>query len=83
MNGGQKMFAYYINLSQFNTVKDFVSVAQGKACTVALESNCGKWKVDGKSIMGIFSLDLSKPVKLTVEDNDYAAFDRFRILSVV
>ena len=77
------MFAYYVDLSQFNTVKDFVRVAEGKACTVALESNCGKWKVNGKSIMGIFSLDLSKPVKLIVEDEDYAAFDRFRILSVV
>ena len=77
------MFAYYVDLSKFNTAKDFVRVAEGKACIVALESNCGKWKVDGKSIMGIFSLDLSKPVKLIVEDNDYAAFDRFRILSVV
>ena len=77
------MFAYYVDLSQFNSVKDFVRVAESKACIVALESNCGKWKVNGKSIMGIYSLDLSKPIKLTVEDNDYAAFDRFRILSEV
>ena len=66
------MFAYYVDLSQFNTVKDFVRIAEGKACTVALESNCGKWKVNGKNIMGIFSLDLSKPVKLTVEANDFS-----------
>lgn len=77
------MFAYYVNLNEFNSAKDFVKVAQGKLCTVALESNDGKWKVNGKDIMGIFSLDLSKPVKLIVEDEDYAAFDRFRILSVV
>ena len=77
------MFAYYVDLSQFNTVKDFVRIARRKACTIMLESNCGKWIVNGKSIMGILSLDLSKPVKLTTEDNDYAAFDRFRILSVV
>jgi hypothetical protein len=79
----KKMFAYYVDLSQFNTVKDFVRIARRKACTIMLESNCGKWRVNGKSIMGILSLDLSKPVKLTTEDNDYAAFDRFRILSVV
>ena len=77
------MFAYYVNLNEFNSAKDFVKVAQGKLCTVALESNDGKWKVNGKDIMGIFSLDLSKPVRFIVEDGDYAAFDRFRILSVV
>ena len=77
------MFAYYVNLNEFNSVKKFVAVAQSKLCTVALESNDGKWKVDGKSILGIFSLDLSRPVRLYVEDEDYAAFDQFRINSVV
>ena len=34
-------------------------------CDMDLQS--GKYYVDAKSIMGIFSLDLSKPVKLQVE----------------
>lgn len=29
-----------------------------------------RYKVDGKSIMGLFSLDLSKPVNVTVHCDD-------------
>jgi hypothetical protein len=43
----------------------------------------GRYVVDAKSILGIFSLDLSRPVELEVEDGDYALFEPFRINSVV
>ena len=32
----------------------------------------GRYKVDGKSLLGIFSLDLRKPVKLTFHDSEKA-----------
>ena len=75
------MYTYYVNLSKFESVKRFVEVSLSKSCFVLLKS--GRYVVDGKSIMGIFSLDLSKPVILEVEDGDYAAFDSFRINSEV
>ena len=72
---------YYVYLSQFESVKRFVEVSSSKSCFVLLKS--GRYVVDGKSILGIFSLDLSKPVTLEVGDGDYAAFDAFRINSEV
>ena len=75
------MYPYYVDLSKFESVRRFVEVSSNKSCFVTLKS--GKYIVDGKSILGIFSLDLSKPVMLEVEDGDYAAFDAFRINSEV
>ena len=69
------MRTYYVDLSKFESVKRFVELSQNKSCPCALKS--GKYVVDAKSILGIFSLDLSKPVILEVEDGDYAMFDTF------
>jgi phosphotransferase system HPr-like phosphotransfer protein len=52
-----------IKLKEINDVYKLVNVLVGFDGDVDLES--GKYKVDGKSILGIFSLDLSLPI--TVE----------------
>ena len=52
-----------ISLEMAQHVKEFVNVAQDYSCEILLKS--GKYVVDAKSILGIFSLDLSQP--LTVE----------------
>ena len=52
-----------ISLEMAQKVKEFVTITQGCEYEVLLKS--GKYVVDAKSILGIFSLDLSKP--LTVE----------------
>ena len=52
-----------ISLEMAQRVKEFVSITQNCDCEMVLKS--GKYVVDAKSILGIFSLDLSKP--LTVE----------------
>lgn len=65
----------YIDLSMVSKVKDFVELARNKTCEVILKS--GRWVVDGKSILGIFSLDLSKPIEL--ESEDIEGFDKFKI----
>lgn len=75
------MYRFYVDLSKFESVKRFVELSQSKSCFVLLKS--GKYIVDGKSILGIFSLDLSRPVELEVGDEDYAAFNAFRINSEV
>ena len=36
----------------------------------------GRYVVDGKSIMGIFSLDLSQPIQMTVHSEDTAALEK-------
>ncbi len=52
----------------FVGVKKFVNIAQDLSVAVTLYS--GKYVVDGKSILGIFSLDLSKPVTVEIDGND-------------
>ena len=52
-----------ISLEMAQPVKEFVAVTQNCDCEILLKS--GKYVVDAKSILGIFSLDLSQP--LTVE----------------
>ena len=75
------MYKYYVDLSRFESVKRCVELSSDKTCFVLLKS--GKYVVNAKSVLGIFSLDLSHPIELEVEDGDYAAFDAFRINSEV
>ena len=52
-----------ISLEMAQKVKEFVSITQDCPYEILLKN--GKYVVDAKSILGIFSLDLSQP--LTVE----------------
>lgn len=54
-----------INLNNTNDVKNFVTTMQSIPEETILKS--GKYVVDAKSIMGVFSLDLSKPITLEIE----------------
>ena len=49
-----------ISLQMAQNVKDFVKVVQDYPYEIDLKSD--KYVVDAKSILGIFSLDLSKPL---------------------
>ncbi len=49
-----------IILKDFEAVKKFVDIANEKPFDIELLS--GKYIVNAKSIMGVFSLDLTKPI---------------------
>lgn len=55
-----------INLKSIDGVKDFVNAM----CRIEGETTLysGRYVIDAKSIMGIISLDLTKPLKLEIED---------------
>ncbi len=53
-----------ILLSSINDVKNFVNLVSRFDYDIDLAS--GRYKVDAKSIMGIFSLDLSKPIAVEI-----------------
>ena len=55
-------------LGSINDVKDFVNAVTKYPYDVDLAS--GRYVVDAKSIMGIFSLDLSKPIKVEIHSDD-------------
>lgn len=57
-----------IFLNDMAKVKEFVKMAQSVRQDTILHS--GKYAVDAKSIMGVFSLDLSKPLTLEIEFDD-------------
>ena len=60
---GIKIMTLNIQLKEINDVYKLVNILVGFDGDVDLES--GRYKVDGKSILGIFSLDLRQPIKLT------------------
>ena len=64
------MQVFNISLSSINDVKEFVNMVSKYEFDIDLTS--GRYVVDAKSIMGIFSLNLSKPIKVEAhcEDND-------------
>lgn len=66
------MIDFEMNLSSINDVKDFVNTVSRYDFDVDLIS--GRYIVDAKSIMGIFSLDLSKPIKVQVHADDASEF---------
>lgn len=61
---GAAMKAVNIKLSLAENVKTFVNIANRYPFDIDLR--VGRHVVDGKSILGIFSLDLSKPITLEV-----------------
>ena len=67
------MKVYKINLSTINDVKKFVNAVAKYDFDIDLIS--GRYAIDAKSIMGIFSLDLSKPIELHAHTECSAAFD--------
>lgn len=61
-----------IMLTSINDVKNFVNIVNRYDFDVDLTS--GRYVVDAKSIMGIFSLDLSKPIKVEVQNDGCEKF---------
>ena len=61
-----------VMLGTINDVKNFVTVVT--QCDYDVELISGRYAVDAKSIMGIFSLDLSKPIELEAHTDDASAF---------
>ena len=67
-----------IKLNSVDKVKEFVNIASSHMEDIDLMS--GKYIIDAKSIMGIFSLDLSKVLQLVIHSDDKKTlkdFDKF------
>lgn len=68
-----------IALNNFGDVEEFVNTLVGFRFDIDLVS--GRYIVDAKSIMGIYSLDLKKPIQLNAHTDDaeelFAAIDKY------
>jgi phosphotransferase system HPr-like phosphotransfer protein len=58
------MMSAMIYLNSFDKIKNFVDITNQLDCDIDLVS--GRYVIDAKSIMGIFSLDLSKPIEIKI-----------------
>ena len=64
-----------ISLNSIDKVKTFVNVINRFDAEFDLVS--GRYVIDAKSIMGIFSLDISKPIDLNINRGKYFIFPGF------
>ncbi|MBC5734999.1 MULTISPECIES: HPr family phosphocarrier protein [Lawsonibacter] len=62
------MSGFFVALSSIDDVKHFVDAASRCPCEVDVLS--GRYVINAKSIMGLFSLDLSQPVQVEVHGTD-------------
>ena len=69
-----RLKSFNIKLTSINDVKLFVATANDQGYEIDLVS--GRYIIDAKSIMGIFSLDLAKPIRVEIHasDEEAAAF---------
>ena len=61
-----------VQLCSISDIKKFVNIANRFSFDIDLTS--GRYVVDAKSIMGIFSLDLSKPIQVEIHNNECDEF---------
>lgn len=69
------MITVEIRLNEVSAINDFVNKVSRLSCDVDLVR--GRYVIDAKSIMGIFSLDLSKPISLIIHDEKTEAVEKF------
>lgn len=65
----------FITLSSIDNVKKFVNEINTLPCDADLVS--GRYTVDAKSIMGIFSLNLSQKIELDIHSDNESVCDAF------
>lgn len=63
-----QMKSIKISLQMAQNVKEFVKIVQDYPFEIDLKSD--KYVVDAKSILGIFSLDLSKPLIVEIHSDN-------------
>lgn len=62
------MKSMQISLQMANQVKTFVNIVQNYTFDIDLRSE--RYVVDAKSLLGIFSLDTSKPLTVEIHSDD-------------
>ncbi len=70
------MKALTIQMKQIDDVKSFVRLNEQQPFDV--DVSLGRYEVDGKSIMGVFQLDLANPVTVklhTDDENEIAQYE--------
>lgn len=75
------MKEYKVKLNSINDVKELVSASSMQSCDIDVVS--GRYLVDAKSIMGLFSLDLANPVTLQVHGTDAQCEEFYKLIESI
>lgn len=70
------MNKFFIKIDSVDKVKDFCN--KTFKVDFSLDLHSGRYVIDGKSIMGIFSLDLSKKIEVVVHCDDRDKVEKFK-----
>ena len=62
------MMKLTLKLNSLDEVKRFIGITSRYSEAISLENGC--YSVDAKSILGVFSMDLSRPVLLVCDQED-------------
>ena len=70
-NANEDIYTFKVQFVKIDTVKRFVAESEDCQSNITVISH-NNYVVDGKSLMGLFGLDLSEPVEITTTNvNDY------------
>lgn len=70
------MIKAQINLKELNTIQQFNSLCSH--CAYDIDLVQGKYLIDAKSIMGIFSLDVKQPLTLVLNTDNQKELEKFK-----
>ena len=66
---------YWIELDTIDGAKQLNAIALSYEEDIDIIK--GRYVIDAKSILGIFSLDISNPVKIKIHSDDLSVLDKF------
>lgn len=70
------MNTFNISINTIDKVKRFVNLTN--RCEVDVDIISGRLLVDAKSIMGIFSMDLTRPMTLRVHESNIEKLEEYK-----
>lgn len=70
------MLEFTVKLNMISDIKDFLAETSKIVEDVDLQKN--RYVVDAKSIVGVFTLDLSEPVKVIIHSEDESLLEPFK-----
>jgi phosphotransferase system HPr-like phosphotransfer protein len=74
---------YKINLNTFDKVKKFSSEITNTTSDIMIRTEDRKYAIDARSIMAIFSLDLSRNLILEIAGDENLFIDRLNELDIL
>lgn len=66
------MMNFYVDLNNIDDIKFFVKQAEKYPCDIIVRNIDRIFSIDGSSIMGVLSLNLSEPVEVIIKDKESA-----------